>query len=394
MTDSNKQGIITLVKSAITGKKLNLLQDFDFKFALNIAKIHQISGLIYFGAINCGVDNNRPDIKKLFIMVCQSIVISQQQMYEIERIITAFDENKVEYMLLKGTNLKKIYPKTEMRIMGDADILIKTEQYEIIKLVMENLGFINVTESDHELIWRKNSLLVELHKRLMPSYNKDYYAYYGDGWQLGKPTLEYPTRYEMSKEDQMIYLFTHFSKHYRDGGIGIRHFTDLFVYRSANTNMDEEYIRKELEKLCLYDFYINILDTLGVWFEDKEPNDKTDYITNVIFDSGVYGKHSKIRIAQTLRTAKQTSNLKNAKIKHYMHVIFPSMEYMLLYYSFLKKYPFLLPVTWAMRFFDILINNRKRALCFYKDMKQISNEDILNYEKSLHFVGLDFNFKE
>ena len=74
---------------------------------------------------------------------------------------------------------------------------------------MVDLGFVQGSESDHEYVWKSKSLLLELHKCLIPSYNKDYYAYFGDGW--GKAVLcegsKY--RYEMSKEDQFVYLFCH-----------------------------------------------------------------------------------------------------------------------------------------------------------------------------------------
>ena len=71
---------------------------------------------------------------------------------------------------------------------------------------MESLGFAEKLESDHELIWQKPSAYIELHKRLIPSYNQDYYAYYGEGWNLAKKCDG--TRYSMTDEDQMIYLFT------------------------------------------------------------------------------------------------------------------------------------------------------------------------------------------
>ena len=394
MTDSKVKDILLLVRSAVTGEKIALPEDFDISGVLGIAKSHQVAGLVYYGALNCGVDNALPEMQELFMLVCNTIVISQQQMYEIERLANAFDQNGIDYMLLKGSILRKLYPKIEMRIMGDADILIKIEQYNKISSVMKSLAFEEVVESDHELIWKKQSLLVELHKRLIPSYNKDYHAYYGDGWQLGKPNANKPNSFEMTAEDQMIYLFTHFAKHYRDGGIGIRHFTDLFVYKNANKNMNESYINGELEKLCLYEFYYNICDTIAVWFEGKESTDKTDFITAVILRSGVYGKHDYVNIAQTLRTAKLSNDTKNAKLKRLRIMVFPSLKTMKLHYPCLKKVPVLLPIFWIVRAFDILINKRKKAVQFYSDIKKVTEKDIIDYDEALQYVGLDFNFKE
>ena len=58
-----------------------------------------------------------------------------------------------------------------MRTMGDADILIKTEQYERIVPIMNRLGYLPGVESNHEYVWdKKNMLHVELHKMLIQSY--------------------------------------------------------------------------------------------------------------------------------------------------------------------------------------------------------------------------------
>ena len=68
--------------------------------------------------------------------------------------------------------------------MVDADVLVKTEQYPKIKNIMSSLGYCETKESDHEYIWDKKGFFhLELHKRLIPSNNEDYYSYYGDGWK-------------------------------------------------------------------------------------------------------------------------------------------------------------------------------------------------------------------
>ena len=58
----------------------------------------------------------------------------------------------------------------------------------------------------------------------------------------------------MTPEDEFIYLFTHFAKHYRDGGIGCRYVVDLWVFLRNNPTMDPEKIKRELDKLQLREF--------------------------------------------------------------------------------------------------------------------------------------------
>ncbi len=394
MNDSLKLGLIALVKSAITGEKQVLPQDFDIIDAVEIARKHQIIPLIYYGALNCGINDDFSAMSEMFNAVCKCILISQRQMAAIKRISAAFEDNGIDYMLLKGTLLKSLYPKGEMRNMSDADILIKMEQYDSIKSILSDLGYTEKTVSDHEIIWIKPELFLELHKRLIPSYNKDYYAYYGDGWQLGKPSSENKYRYIMTDEDQMIYLFTHFAKHYRDGGIGIKHLVDLYVYRKAKPELDEKYIKEELKKLSLYEFYCNILKTIDVWFCDGEPNSHTELITEMIINSGAYGTSKNRNIAQAVRYLDSDKNYTAAKFKRFFVMTFPSLKTMQLKNSYLEKAPYLLPAAWVIRLLRILFTKRDRAKTFYTNLQKVSAEEFNDYEKALHFVGLDFNFKE
>lgn len=387
----DRKSVIRVIFSALTGEKQDLTEDFSLDYAVEIANKHKIVPLIYYGLINCGVSSDDPKMQGLFMMTCQNVVVSQQQMYALEGIFTAFDQKGIEYMPLKGTLLKAMYPKPEMRSMGDADILVKTEQYEEIRPVMEELGYEHKIESDHEYIWQKPGSYIELHKRLIPSYNKDYYSYFGDGWQLAK--VKNGTRYAMTDEDQMIYLFTHYAKHYRDAGIGIKHIVDLWVYR-RNKELDEEYIKDELKKLQLYDFYKNTVKTLSVWFDGEEPDETTDFITHIIFNSGVYGTREAHILSEAVKLSKSHGSAKAIKKHKFKNLLFLPYSSMCTKYPFLKKLPFLLPVMWFVRIFTAVLFKRDNIKAQNNRVSSITEEGVNSYQQALNFVGLDFNFKE
>ena len=171
-----QSGIIALLKSAITGQALPLPVDFSMTEVLQQMKSHHISTMLYEGAVCCGVDRADPAMLQLFRQYCKALQISELQMQEIKRIFDAFEKNGIDYMPLKGCKMKSLYPKPELRIMGDADILIRNEQREAIARIMESLGFVQENESDHEWVWTTKGLYLELHKRLIPSYTKDFYS--------------------------------------------------------------------------------------------------------------------------------------------------------------------------------------------------------------------------
>lgn len=390
--DIQQTGIITLVKSALTGKKSDLPEGFDIEQAEKCAAKHRISSLLYYGALNCGINENSPVMQMLFFNTCRYLQINECQTFSLAELLAEFEKNSVCYMLLKGANLKKMYPKPEMRPMGDVDILIKTEQYDVIKPIMQSLGYNEVVESDHEYVWDKHGVHVELHKRLIPSYNKDYYSYFGDGWQLAHPVLD-ARYYAMKPEDEFIYLFTHFAKHYRDAGIGIKHAVDLWVF-SKRIKLDDGYLKKELEKLQLYVFYKNIMHTLSVWFEGETASATDEFITSIIFGSGVYGTYEAHLLSMALKGVKSEGSAKKAHRKRLLHLAFLPYDAMCTRYPVLCKAAVLLPVFWIVRWFDVLLFKTERIKRNQEELKITTTEKVDEYQKALNFVGLDYNFKE
>ena len=53
-----QKGFILLIKSALTGEKNEIPENFDYNEAVSIAKKHKIIPLIYYGGYNCGINDN------------------------------------------------------------------------------------------------------------------------------------------------------------------------------------------------------------------------------------------------------------------------------------------------------------------------------------------------
>ena len=387
--DNETREILNIIKSGITENKVDISNQLPIKRLVEIAGKHNIFTLVYYGLHNCNfqIDDNLKN--QLSNVAINGLYISEQQLYYINEISSQFDNNDIDYMLLKGSILKHLYPKAEIRRMGDIDILIKEAQYDKISKVLESLGFAFRNESNHEIIWSKNNIVIELHKILMPSYNKDLHKYFGNGWQRAIKTNK--CSYTFSNEDMFIYIFSHFAKHYRDSGIGITHMCDLYIF-SKTKKLNNEYIHKELKKLQLYDFWCNIKKTLASWFDDKADSEITDYITNVIFNSGVYGLQENTIISSALKEKRKHNNIVLGRIHRIWQRIFPSYRGMKTKYQILKKFPLLLPFFWIIRLVEILFIKRKDISKNLNDICVVNEQQIQEYETALNYVGLDYNF--
>ena len=257
---------------------------------------------------------------------------------------------------------------------------------------MEKLGYEQQPESDHEFVWLKGKLCIELHKMLVPSYHKDYYAYFNDGWKFAEKTEK--TRCFLKPEAEYVFLFTHFAKHYRSGGIGIKHMTDLWVYKNAKASLDWEQIKRELKKLHLDEFFENIEKTLEVWFSDSVETYETKLITDTVFTSGAYGENSAAAASTIIRESGGKKSVASTKRARFLKAFFLPYKHMCEKYTFLKKLPFLLPIMWIARFFDIIIFKRKKVSNYLESQKQISNSAVYKQKEELNAVGLDFYTEE
>ena len=313
-------------------------------------------------------------------------------MLELDKVCKVFNENNIDYIRLKGIGMKKLYPRNEMRIMGDADILIRESQMDIIEKLMKGMGYKHLVTTDHEWTWIKDIFRIELHKRLMPTYNKDFYSYFGDGWDFVHKKSDNSCEYQMSIENEFIYIFTHFAKHYRYAGIGIKYVVDIYLFMETYCDLNIDYVNQAFRKLGIYGFFVNICKMLDVWFGGAECDEITEFLTNRIFRNGAYGTRQVSKKSEALVLSKGT-DVKGARRKKMINLIFPTYKNMCPAYPWLKGKAWLLPVAWVYRIIKVLLFNRDKIKTHRNDMKAINKTNIDSYQAELNFVGLDFNFE-
>ena len=377
---------IALTKSAITGQPETLPEEMDFAAVAYLMERQGLVALCYLGALNCGIDEEDPTMQHLQDMYCISLISSERQMELIQQISQAFEENGIDHMPVKGTLMKNLYPDHAMRYMCDADILIKEEQYAKIPPLMESLGFYEKGESDHEYIWKHQFLMVELHKHLIPSYNKDYYSFFGVGWDLAKVQNGY--RWAMTKEDAFIYDTIHFAKHYRDSTANSHFIIDLWICMRAYPDLDLAYIRRRMRDLKMEVFFDNILLLCKAWFEDGNCNEVAERITASLFEDQK-NKKELVEIAKKTKEAQNAGSAEKARRSRIFHRIFPTKEQMAWSCPQFKHLP--LPIAWVARW-GISVKKIGKAIKSEKEIKETISEQVMeNYRQDLEYVGLQFS---
>ena len=389
MTDFQKE-VLSLLKAALHETEPTGVDLKDLTRIYQFAEAQQMMGALYYGLLGVPGFTEHSVSQRFMERFCGYLGHDAAQMEALDAILSGFEEEGITHMPLKGTVLKGMYPSFEMRTMGDADILIRPEEYKRAAAVMRRLGCEFECESDHEYNWHTaDGHHIELHKCLIPSYNKDYYAYYGDGWRLATPCEGSKYRHEMTPEDTFIYLFTHFAKHYRDQGVGMKYVVDFYVFKRKHPTMNWRYVEAELDKLMLSEFYLNVMYMISVWFEDAPATELSDYLTGKIFSFGVFGDFELNVVSQGLKLSKDGGS---AKSKKKWQMFFPPYATMCLLYPVLKNWAILLPLFWLVRLVDRALHHRDRYRRNMKNLDKMSEENIRQYQQELNYVGLDYHF--
>lgn len=380
------RGVTILLASAVTGEKRQVPEGFSLEEALPIIKKQQLTPLVFQGAVNCGISTKDSVMQKLMQQYIKIMLHSEKQMRAVQQLFDVFEKNEIDHLPLKGCRMKALYPKPELRTMGDADILIRIEQYDDLEKLMTSLGYTMINESEYEYKWMRDELMVELHKGLMAPVNKEFFAYYGDGWARAINRTDF--QYEFSPEDTFVYQFVHMAKHYRRFGIGSRHILDLYVYLRANLDLDEPYIEAELDKLHLREFYLNIRRVLKVWFEDGTTDAITEYITEYIFSGGSWGTYENGLVSDAMFRSREKGQIRNSRQTSVLYLIFPAARSLEIKYPILKKHVWLLPMIWVIRWFDVLLFRRRNIRKRMSDAASVTDEKIMARKTALEYVGL------
>lgn len=376
MTDVQRSALL-LIKSAVTGQPVTLPESVRLADVANLMRQSGMIALFYYGAENSGLLENAKFLEALTDIICVETFLSDRQLETLEQLYAALEENGIQYMPLKGALMKYIYPRPEMRTMSDADILIHSQDRQVLAQVMESLGYSPLSESDHEWNWTNDAIKVELHKRLVSSDDREYYRYFGDGWQWAKTNTG--CRWAMAAEDTFIFDFTHFTKHYCKSGVNVRHIVDLWLHTTKNPDLNMAYIRNQLSQMRLEVFFDHVMAMMRAWFEDGAWDPRLEFMTDYIFSGGV---------SKAVSEQVRAGSGKKGKLQVLLHKLFPGRKHLDWNYPSLKKVP--LPFAWVARWFMLLTSRKENARETSEKMKSVSTESVKAHAQGLEYVGLQF----
>lgn len=380
-----EQLFFALLRSAVTESEqpccaLPSKESLLSLFAL--AKSQDLAHLIGGALEKCGI---LPDgqIRERFSREQMLALYRYRRMdYEYGRICTLFEEEGIDYIPLKGSVLRTLYPEPWMRTSCDIDLLIKEEQIAPALALLKSRLHCKTDgkRTFHDVhVHTESGIHLELHYNLKEDLEPMDQVLL-KVWDYALPDQERPHRYLQSPEYLVFHQIAHAAYHFVKGGCGVRPLLDLWLLKKK-TCYDQEKLSALLKEAELTLFAEKLFLLMEVWFENKEHSALTTKMESYILDAGVYGSvENAVAMGQSAE---------GGRVRYLLSRIFMPYKKLKERYPVLKKHPLLFPFVSVYRWFKILFCKKELAIQTIRSSGTLSEEKtarILTLKKQL---GLD-----
>ena len=194
---------------------------------------------------------------------------------ELKGLVRMFDENNVDYLVVKGQTYGRLYPNPEIRMAGDIDFLIY-QDYPYVKEVIEQQFTVTLPDKmiEGEIGFKHGGVPFELHTSLRTYAKKKHQKVWNsmiekewqDGYCVEIDGVKVRT---LSPTLNAAYVFIHLFFHFIREGVSLRQLCDwAMVLHHYQNEIDREFLSKLLSDLDLSDacraFGTIVTDCLGL----------------------------------------------------------------------------------------------------------------------------------
>ncbi|MBR3865704.1 MAG: nucleotidyltransferase family protein [Clostridia bacterium] len=355
MERADSQAMFALLRSTLYGTKLSKseIEELDGERIARLvamAKKHDISHLFVLGLKNNGILINNAALEAERMMI-GAVYRYENLNYEYQRVCSAFEEEKIPFIPLKGTVLRQYYPEPWMRTSCDMDILIHKEDIDrATKCLIDRFEYVQNGNTPHDVsLFSGSGMHIELHFDLIEEGRAvDAVGILKNVWenvQLHKGT-DY--QYDMTDEFFYFYHIAHMAKHFENGGCGVRPFIDLWILENIE-GADRTKRKELLKKGGLNKFEAATRKVSKVWLEGEDADELSMQMINFVLYGGAYGTLGN-RIA--LRQKRQ-----GGRIGYILSRVFMPYAVLKRYYPVIEKHKWLTPFMQVKRWIGLMKSN-------------------------------------
>lgn len=316
--DNNHQAFFALLRAGLWEQSVQLLQfqTVSYSEVFRLAEEQSVVGLVAAGIDH--VEDVKVPQEVVLTFVGSALQLEQCNVSMnsfVESLISKLRSEDISVILVKGQGIACCYERPLWRASGDIDLLLSVSNYNKAKALLVPMASSIEEEDSHELHLGMEimSWPVELHGTLrsnsLPKMDKvideaQHDVFFGGNvrpWLNGKTQVFLP-----GVDNDVIFVFSHFIKHFFRGGVGLRQICDwcrlLWTYKDIlNYGLLESRIRRAgimSEWKAFASLAVNTLgmpeEAMPLYSSDKKWKRKADKILKIILATGNFGHNSEL----------------------------------------------------------------------------------------------------
>ena len=370
--------VLETTKQALSLQTISL-NEIDEKTFLSMLKNSGLSGVVL---PYIDLNNRSPRFNQLAkSMIYEYITRDEKQKDLIQRTNRILNDHKIDHIYLKGARLKKMYPNSYMRGMGDIDILVKEEDMERVNSVFKsNAILLNTPSLAHDLYRDINGFIIEVHPRIHNDFNGKYGDFFKTPWDHS--FLIDVHEFQLKPTFELIYLLYHLAKHLESSGIGLRSILDIGIFIQHHEKSIEQHdLLQQLTNAKMLKFYSTIIfmteHLFGIKTHMKTNNFfmsdvLIDQFTDYLVSSGIHGQGENFNTM-----VPRISNSKNRERSRFgilLRIAFPKYKHLAVMYPSLKRCFLLYPYFCLVRWSKLIFKNNRASRRKLKLMRSASGD--------------------
>ncbi len=295
------------------------------------------------------------------------------------RAYRAMRQAGAEPLCVKGAVCRSFYPKPDLRISADEDLLLRPSDLDACAEILRKMGFSSEgADNGYEVAFRQpeSGCLIELHRSLFPEdggvYSR-FNALLGDLFRDRESVSVNGTPVLCPGADaHFLYMVLHAFKHFLVAGVGVRQLADLALFAQKHAiNWKEIFDKCASVRLV---GFLNAALCIGVQYFGLAPESVSDPRFDIDVDTGpllrdvmaggVYGSRNADDRRSGNLTFKRYAAAITKKRGTLLSALFPPKETIRRRYPFAAKHAVLLPAAYLLRLFRYVFSRHNASRTF------------------------------
>lgn len=384
-TPRHPQLLFPLLRSALRGEPMGEAERTMFSPELlpelyEITGRHDLAHLLSFGLeLNALPPLTSPQENPVFQAIYRHGLLA----FALDSLSTVLEAAEIPFIPLKGSVIRPLYPQPWMRIGSDVDVLVREEHLEAaISHLKNDLNYTEYCRGNHDVsLFSPEGVHIELHYTLIEDSESPCAAsILGKVWDVAVPCVEGGQQHRLPDEYLYFYHVAHMTKHFDNGGCGIRPFMDMWLLdRQVSDSSQRDAL---LERGGLLKFADAARRLSRVWFDGEEHDRLSQRLEHYILRGGVYGTYKNRIVIQLHR--------QGGRVRYALRKIFLPYDQLKFHYPILQKHKWLTPAMEVRRWCKLIFCGHIRSsLHELKFVGSISNRrahDIEDFRRQLGLV--------